>query len=52
MQDEFLRLQRLLHKTIVFITHDFLEAIRLGDRIAIMNEGEIVQIGIKPAFPK
>ena len=45
MQDEFLRLQRLLHKTIVFITHDFLEAIRLGDRIAIMNEGEIVQIG-------
>ena len=40
-----MRLQRLLHKTIVFITHDFLEAIRLGDRIAIMNEGEIVQIG-------
>ena len=45
MQDEFLRLQRLLHKTIVFITHDFLEAIRLGDRIAIMDAGEIVQIG-------
>jgi len=45
MQDEFLRLQKLLHKTIVFITHDFLEAIRLADRIAIMKDGEIVQIG-------
>jgi len=45
MQDEFLRLQRLLHKTIVFITHDFLEALRLADRIAIMKEGEVVQIG-------
>jgi glycine betaine/proline transport system ATP-binding protein len=45
MQDEFLRLQRMLHKTIVFITHDFDEAIRLADRVAIMNEGEIIQIG-------
>jgi glycine betaine/proline transport system ATP-binding protein len=45
MQDEFLRLQRLLHKTIVFITHDFLEALRLGDRIAIMKDGVVVQIG-------
>ena len=45
MQDEFLRLQNLLHKTIVFITHDFDEAIRLADRIVIMNEGVIVQIG-------
>ena len=45
MQDEFLRLQNLLHKTIVFITHDFDEALRLADRIAIMNEGVIVQIG-------
>jgi glycine betaine/proline transport system ATP-binding protein len=45
MQDEFLRLQRLLKKTIVFITHDFLEALRLGDRIAIMKDGEVVQIG-------
>jgi glycine betaine/proline transport system ATP-binding protein len=43
MQDEFLRLQRLLHKTIVFITHDFDEAIRLADRIAIMKDGEIIQ---------
>ena len=45
MQDEFLRLQNLLHKTIVFITHDFDEAIRLADRIAIMYEGEVVQFG-------
>ncbi len=45
MQDEFLRLQRVLHKTIVFITHDFDEAIRLADRIAIMKDGEIVQVG-------
>jgi len=45
MQDEFLRLQNLLHKTIVFITHDFDEAIRLADRIAIMKDGEIVQLG-------
>ncbi len=45
MQDEFLRLQRLLHKTIVFITHDILEAFRLAERIAIMREGEVIQIG-------
>ncbi len=45
MQDEFLRLQQMLKKTIVFITHDFDEAIRLADRIAIMNEGAIIQIG-------
>jgi len=45
MQDEFLRLQSLLHKTIVFITHDFLEALRLADRIAIMKDGQLVQLG-------
>ena len=45
MQDEFLRLQSVLNKTIVFITHDFDEAIKLADRIAIMYEGKIVQIG-------
>jgi glycine betaine/proline transport system ATP-binding protein len=45
MQDEFLRLQEKLKKTIVFITHDFLEALRLADRIAIMRRGLIVQIG-------
>ena len=44
MQDEFLRLQALLHKTIVFITHDFDEAIRLADRIAIMQDGVIIQV--------
>jgi len=45
MQSELLRLQNMLHKTIVFITHDFDEAIRLADRIAIMKDGEIIQIG-------
>ena len=45
MQDEFLRLQRLLHKSIVFITHDFLEALRLADRILIMKDGVVEQIG-------
>lgn len=44
MQDEFLRLQALLHKTIVFITHDFDEAIRLADRIAVMKDGAIEQL--------
>lgn len=45
MQDELIILQKMMHKTIVFITHDFLEAVKLGDRIAIMKDGEIVQIG-------
>ena len=44
MQDEFLRLQGLLKKTIVFITHDFDEAIRLADRIAIMKDGAVIQV--------
>lgn len=44
MQDEFLRLQRMLKKTIVFITHDFDEAIRLADRIGIMKDGRLVQM--------
>ncbi|PZV37528.1 quaternary amine ABC transporter ATP-binding protein [Mesorhizobium kowhaii] len=48
MQDEFLRLQRMLKKTIVFITHDMAEAFRLADRLAIMRAGKIVQIG-RPA---
>ncbi|MEM7239795.1 MAG: ATP-binding cassette domain-containing protein, partial [Pseudomonadota bacterium] len=43
MQDEFLRLQDLLGKTIVFITHDFDEALRLADRIAIMKDGAVEQ---------
>lgn len=45
MQDEVLRLQKLMHKTVIFITHDFYEAVRLGNHIAIMKDGEIVQIG-------
>jgi len=45
MQDEFMRLQSVLKKTIVFITHDFDEAIRLADRIAIMKDGAVVQVG-------
>jgi glycine betaine/proline transport system ATP-binding protein len=45
MQDEFIRLQSVLKKTIVFITHDFDEAIRLADKIAIMKDGEVVQAG-------
>jgi len=44
MQDEFLRLQGVLNKTILFITHDFDEALRLADRIAIMKEGVIEQL--------
>ena len=45
MQDEFLRIQSKLQKSIVFITHDFQEALRLADRMAIMRDGMIVQIG-------
>ena len=45
MQNEFLRLQSMLKKTIVFITHDFDEAIRLADRIAIMKDGAVDQFG-------
>jgi glycine betaine/proline transport system ATP-binding protein len=45
LQSELLRLQSVLHKTIVFITHDFNEAARLADRIAIMRDGEIIQVG-------
>jgi glycine betaine/proline transport system ATP-binding protein len=57
MQDEFLRLQEVLKKTIVFITHDFDEAIRLATRIAIMKDGAVEQWGspedlvLRPATP-
>jgi glycine betaine/proline transport system ATP-binding protein len=57
MQDEFLRLQQKLSKTIVFITHDFDEAIRIADRIAIMKDGVVEQLGTaeelvtRPATP-
>ena len=45
MQNEVVRLQRELNKTAVFITHDLQEALKLGDRIAIMRDGELVQVG-------
>ncbi|MGW2329571.1 quaternary amine ABC transporter ATP-binding protein [Streptomyces sp. NPDC001700] len=45
MQDQLVQLQKRLKKTIVFITHDLNEAMRLGDRIAVMRDGRIVQIG-------
>ena len=45
MQDEFINLRAEMKKTVVFITHDLLEALKLGDRIAIMKDGVIVQIG-------
>jgi glycine betaine/proline transport system ATP-binding protein len=45
MQDEIVRLRREVHKTMVFITHDLSEALRLGDRIAIMRDGQFVQVG-------
>lgn len=45
MQDELIELQREVKKTIIFITHDLNEALRLGDRIALMRDGQIMQIG-------
>jgi len=45
MQDELIKLQQTVNKTIVFITHDFLEALKLGDRVAIMKDGAFVQVG-------
>ena len=45
MQDALLKIQEKLQRTMVFITHDFLEAIKMGDHIAIMKDGEISQIG-------
>ncbi|UOR10958.1 quaternary amine ABC transporter ATP-binding protein [Halobacillus amylolyticus] len=45
MQDELLHLQKKLGKTILFITHDLDEALKLGDRVAIMKDGRIVQVG-------
>lgn len=45
MQNELINLQEMMQKTIIFITHDFLEAVKLGDDIAIMKDGEIVQLG-------
>jgi len=46
MQDELIELQDKVQKTIIFVTHDLHEALKLGDRIAIMRDGKIVQIGV------
>ena len=48
MQDEVIRLQDELKTTMVFITHDLQEAVKLGDRILIMRDGEVVQMGTPP----
>mgnify|MGYP001829149963 CR=1 FL=1 len=45
MQDEFLRIQTTLKKSIVFITHDFLEALKIADRMMIMRDGMVIQVG-------
>lgn len=45
MQDELIEMQENMQKTIIFITHDLNESLRLGDRIAIMKDGEVVQVG-------
>ena len=45
MQDQLIGLQQIVQKTMVFITHDFLEALKVGDRVAIMKDGEFVQTG-------
>lgn len=50
LQDDMLEIQRKLKKTIVFVTHDMQEALKLGDRICLMKEGEIVQIGTPNEF--
>ena len=50
MQDELLNLEDYIDKTIIFITHDMNEAFKLGDRIALMKDGEIVQLGKPKEF--
>ncbi|WP_066307029.1 ABC transporter ATP-binding protein [Bacillus sp. FJAT-29814] len=47
LQDDILNLQKTIKKTIVFVTHDMQEALKLGDRICIMKDGEIVQVGTR-----
>ncbi len=55
MQDELISLQKSLNKTILFITHDFDEALKIGDRIAVLKDGSVQQVGkpeeivLKPA---
>ena len=50
LQDEFLRLKQQLHKTLVMVTHDLDEAFRLGDRIAVMKGGRVVQVATSEAL--
>lgn len=50
MQKELLELQRTVHKTIIFVTHDLDEALKLGDRIAMMKDGRVVQVGTPEAI--
>ncbi|MCU7556277.1 ABC transporter ATP-binding protein [Macrococcus capreoli] len=50
LQDDLIRLQSEIHKTIVFVTHDIAEAMKLGDRICLMNKGQIEQIGTPESF--
>lgn len=45
LQDEFLKIQRKIKKTIVFVTHDIDEAIKMGDKIAVLKDGKILQLG-------
>ena len=45
MQEELLRIQRGVRKTILFVTHDVEEAFKLGDQVAVMSEGKLVQVG-------
>ncbi len=45
MQDELLRIQKDVHKTILFVSHDIEEAFKLGDQIAVLTEGQLVQLG-------
>ncbi|MCS7369634.1 MAG: ATP-binding cassette domain-containing protein, partial [archaeon GBS-70-058] len=45
LQDEFLRIKKLIKKTIVFVTHDIEEAMKLGDRLGIMRNGRLIQVG-------
>src|SRR5438034_5837612 len=45
MQDELLRIQRDVHKTILFVSHDMYEAFKLGDMIAVLHDGQLIQLG-------
>jgi glycine betaine/proline transport system ATP-binding protein len=45
LQGEFVRLQRDLRKTVLFVTHDLDEAVRIGNRIAILKDGQLIQVG-------